>query len=179
MKELEIWKPVYGFEDVYEVSNTGRVRSLNRIKMNFGTTPLCIIGKILKQQHVTSGYLKVALCKDGKEKTQLVHILVAKHFIPNLLNKKEVNHIDFDKENNRASNLEWATSKENKEHSVRHGVNARGIRHSQAKLTEEQVLEIRRKKEPWVYTIGMICKDYGISKDTVKRIMNRKLWKHI
>ena len=102
---MEIWKDIEGFEGLYQVSNLGKVKSLN-----FNHTKK---EKILKLQSGKYGYLLVSLCKEGKGKTYQVHRLVAQAFIPNLENKPQVNHKDEDKTNNKVENLEWVTSKEN------------------------------------------------------------------
>ena len=112
----EIWKDVKGYEGLYQVSNLGNVRSLNHHVMNNGIMQLRK-GKILKPNINSWGYLGILLYKDGKSKRFQVHRLVAIAFIKNHLNKKEVNHIDGNKLNNNASNLEWCTRSENMKHS--------------------------------------------------------------
>ncbi len=79
-------------------------------------------GKLLKPSIDKYGYKKVVLTKNGKRKTYTVHRLVAMAFIPNPYSKKTVNHIDGNKLNNCVDNLEWATSKEQKEHAIKHGL---------------------------------------------------------
>ena len=98
----EIWKPVKGYEGIYEVSNYGRVKSAR--------------GKILKQYLNHQGYYKLGLTKGGKQKDLFVHRLVASAFIPNTRNVECVNHIDECKTNNNADNLEWVTHHENNCH---------------------------------------------------------------
>ena len=102
---MEIWKDIVGYENLYQVSNLGRVKSLNYLQK----------GKeqILKGFKVTSGYLAVNLSKDGKSKTHTIHRLVAKTFIENPDNLPQVNHKDECKTNNRLDNLEWCSSKYN------------------------------------------------------------------
>lgn len=100
-EEKEIFREIDGFPD-YEVSNLGRVCSFK------GKYP-----KILKPKKNRYGYLYVILYTDGNKVTKKVHRLVAEAFIPNPENKPEVNHIDEDKENNVADNLEWVTNREN------------------------------------------------------------------
>ena len=97
----ELWRPVVGFEGLYDVSNLGRVRSLN-----YNKTGRC---KLLKLTKNGSGYLNVHLSKDGKAKIFLVHRLVAKTFIPNPNNLPFVNHKDENPLNNCVENLEWCT----------------------------------------------------------------------
>lgn len=106
-EEKEIFREIDGFPD-YEVSNIGRVCSFK------GEYP-----KILKPRKNHKGYLIVGIYSGGKKVTKKVHRLVAKAFVPNPENKPEVNHIDEDKENNVAENLEWVTCKENNNHGTR------------------------------------------------------------
>ena len=112
--KYEKWIPVKGYEDSYAVSNYGHVRSLDRFIRG-----KLFEGKILKVRVQKDGYLRVALCENSNKKLVGVHRLVAMHFINNRYNKPEVNHIDENKLNNRADNLEWVTPKENTAHSQR------------------------------------------------------------
>ena len=112
---MEIWKSIKNFEGYYEVSNFGRVRSVDRkvnadIKHN---DKVIKHGKILKPNLKKDGYLTVDLCKDSIKKTQRVHRLVAEAFIPKVDGKEIVNHINCNTSDNRVSNLEWCTNKEN------------------------------------------------------------------
>ncbi len=110
---MEIWKAIDGFESYYEISNTGKVRSIDRIITNSLNVKSHIKGKEIKPFIVNGGYLQVRLNKENKASRFYVHVLVAKAFIPNPFNLKEVNHKDYDKSNNNASNLEWITHKNN------------------------------------------------------------------
>ena len=114
----EVWKDVKGYEGYYQVSNLGRVKSLERVipHSRFGTQKLK--EKILTEQ-INKGYAQVTLSKDGEQKKPLVSRMVAIAFIPNPDNKPEVNHIDEDKLNNHVHNLEWVTPKENSNHGTR------------------------------------------------------------
>lgn len=101
----QCWKEILGYEGLYQVSNTGRVRSLNYRRT--GKT------KVIKQSTNKGGYKSVCLYKDGKLKGYSVHRLVALAFIPNPLNLPQVNHIDENPSNNAVWNLEWCTPKYN------------------------------------------------------------------
>ena len=116
--EQVIWLPVVGFEDRYQVSNDGRVRSLDiYVNAGRGNTRLSK-GRIKPLRKNNRGYVTVALCRDNRTTHELVHRLVAKAFINNPFDKPQVNHIDGDNTNNRADNLEWVTDNENKAHSA-------------------------------------------------------------
>ena len=97
----EIWKDKEGYEGKYQISNRGNVKSLNYLRTGKE--------RILKPQKTGKGYLFVYLYKDGKAKKYLVHQLVATVFCDNPHGFKEVNHIDEDKTNNCANNLEWCS----------------------------------------------------------------------
>lgn len=113
----EIWKPVVGFEGYYEVSNMGRVRSLDRSVIFKDGRKRLINGRVLRVENNNNGYQTVSLYKNGKEKRNLIHRLVAQAFIPNPYNLPEVNHINEAKTDNRSENLEWCTRKYNNEYS--------------------------------------------------------------
>ena len=107
---METWRAIAGYEGLYQVSNLGRVKSLNY--NHTGTD------KILKPGKNQGGYLRVGLSKDGHTKHLLVHRLVAEAFIQNQNNLETVNHKDEVKTNNVASNLEWMSRGDNKRYSA-------------------------------------------------------------
>jgi hypothetical protein len=111
---METWKSIKGYEDIYKVSNLGRVKRLK----GYGSKN----DKILKQRSGKRGYYYINLCKNGKPKSQKIHRLVADAFIPNPNNKPQVNHKDGNKLNNNGKNLEWVTNKEN----ILHGKQYKG-----------------------------------------------------
>lgn len=111
----EEWKDIEGYEGLYQVSNFGRVRSLGNRSNHKDIKYLTPSGQ---------RYKKVKLYKNSKCKTFVIHRLVAKAFIPNEFNKKEVNHIDGNKDNNNVSNLEWTTREENHFHKCVNGLNS-------------------------------------------------------
>lgn len=106
---MEIWKDVIGFEGYFQVSNFGRVRSVDRVIPHSHTGAATIKGRIKKQRVDKYGYPIVRLNKDGERWIPTVHRLVAEAFIPNPENKEQVNHIDEVKTNNCVKNLEWCT----------------------------------------------------------------------
>lgn len=111
--ENEIWKPIQNYESIYEVSNLGNVKSLDRIvKYKDGRQCFCK-GKILKPSVDINGYLYAVLSKNGISTNVKIHRLVAQAFIPNSESYPFINHKDEDKTNNCADNLEWCTTKYN------------------------------------------------------------------
>ena len=114
---VEVWRSVMGYMDLYEVSNLGRVRSLDRdcvqVFHNGRVQSRRIKGCILRFETNNTGYLAVQLLNSGKRKRFLVHRLVAEAFVPNPNNLPEVNHKDECKTNNCADNLEWCNGKYN------------------------------------------------------------------
>ena len=114
----EIWKDISNFEGLYQVSNLGNVK---RILFKNGKYEIKK-DKIKTKRIDKYGYDTVALCKNGKQKNYLVHRLVALAFIPNLLNKPQVNHIDGNKQNNNVNNLEWCSNSENQLHAYQNNL---------------------------------------------------------
>lgn len=112
MNQKEIWKPVVGYEGLYEVSNFGRIKAPLKI-VRSGKMMRKYQERIITPQHNKQGYLSVSLYKNGKSKRHLVHRLVMLAFVPNAENKPHIDHINTIKDDNRLENLRWATPKEN------------------------------------------------------------------
>lgn len=111
---MEIWKDINGYEGLYQVSSLGRVRSLDRLDR----AGVFRKGKIIKSFTIPSGYNYVSLHKDGKKKNKSIHRLVALAFLERTSDNLDVNHKNGDKDDNRASNLEWCTHSDNMKHAV-------------------------------------------------------------
>lgn len=117
-----MWLPIKDYEHLYEVSDQGEIRSLSHMASN-GVKDILYKGRTLKPWlDGRKNYLMVMLSNSNSHKKRfLIHRLVAQAFIPNPDNKPEVNHINGVKTDNRVENLEWVTSKENKEHAIKNG----------------------------------------------------------
>lgn len=120
----EVWKEINEYENLYEVSNLGRVRSLDRIIIQSNNRGQCkhlYKGKILALHKRNNGYLCTHLSKNGIAKWLSVHRLVAETFIPHIEENNIVNHLDNNRQNNRADNLEWTTFKGNMQWASKQG----------------------------------------------------------
>ena len=115
----EIWKDIEGYEGLYQVSNTGVVRSLDRYVPHKKFGQKYCEGHIMATHIINSGYVRVNLCKGNRYKSFSVHRLVALAFIENPKGLPEVNHIDENKENNNVNNLEWVTKEQNEKHGTK------------------------------------------------------------
>lgn len=113
----EVWKDIAGYEGYYQVSNLGKVRSLDR-EVEYPTYTRYFYGKVLKPHKKRNGYLELTLRQQKKHTQALVHRLVAIAFIPNPNNLPCVNHKDENKENNCVENLEWCTEAYNNHYGI-------------------------------------------------------------
>lgn len=162
------WKPLKGYEDRYLVSNFGDVYSLKT-------------KTYMKGYFNENGYRSVSISKDGKHKNRVVHRMVAQLFIENHENKPCVNHIDGNKANNKASNLEWVTYSENNVHAYEKGLRVppSGNKHwakrkrIYRKLSDEKVLEIKEKLDRGQTQMSLAA-EYKVSQRTIWNISKRR-----
>lgn len=140
---------VKNFEGYYEVNENGVVRSVDRLIWN-GKGYLLKKGQIIKQQENKKGYKVCYLSKNSKQKTCLVHRLVANAFIPNPNNYEQINHIDCNKSNNNVNNLEWCSNLQNQRHAIANGLMHRSDNCGRKKIKVEKI-DIKTKKVLEVY----------------------------
>lgn len=154
--------------DFLQVSETGQVFSH---------------GKFIRGEVTRNGYVRVHVQHCGIRQHFLVHRLVAEAFIPNPLNLPQVNHKDGNKLNNSVENLEWCSASENQKHAYRTGLkSADGEKNGQSKLSEKDVIEIRRtyvKGKHSEFNSYGLAKKYGVNPKTIQDIVNGKLWKDV
>ena len=168
------WKPVKDYEGLYEVSSDGQVKSLERrihytLPSGKESSRLCR-ERVLKQ-YKGDHYPRVALYDEEGGVTTLVHRLVAEAFCDNPDSKPEVNHINGDKMDNRAENLEWVTPQENYEHAMLNGLVGR------LKLTEHDVRNIRREGKRGNQKV--LAALYGVTLHQINGIVNGRFWKAV
>lgn len=175
----EVWKDIKGFEGMYQVSNTGKVRSLDReiTKPNrYGNIQnFKFKGRELQFNDNGNGYLSVQL---GRKNRRYVHRLVAEAFIDNPFELPSINHIDNDRKNNNATNIEWVTQQENIQHKVNQDRQLKGETSPVSKLTEVEVLKIRTLLSKGIpqWRIGKL---FGVKQSSISSIKTGKSWKHI
>ncbi len=167
---LEIWRDVIGYEGLYQVSNLGNVKSLGN---EFSRKE-----RLLKLSFQSKGYLTVVLQKDAKRKMVLVHRLVAEHFILNIYNKPQVNHINGIKTNNRVENLEWVSHRENLDHAINNDLTLKGEKNKKSKLKDVDVIEIHSLLQKGT-TTKELSETYNVSYSTIDGIRTNKYWKHL
>jgi hypothetical protein len=180
----EEWRPVVGYEGLYEVSSTGDVRSLDKyIPCGYESRGKRLQrGKILKPYLNAHGYYTVALCNGGPKKeqrTRSVHQIVTEAFVgPRPSESHGVNHKDGNKANNDARNLEWVTAAENTKHAQASGLILQGEKISTSKLTESDVRKIRHLRNQGAPLLE-IAQRFGVAESTACQIALHRTWKHV
>lgn len=142
----EIWKDIKGYENYYQISNLGRVKSLDRYVTDVKKTQF-IKGKILKQFNNGNGYMVVSLLKGGTRKNCYTHRLVAEHFLDNFSFGKVVNHKNFNRQQCDVGNLEMMTQKENVEFSINHKRYEKSYIENGIKHRKNALLKIRKNQK--------------------------------
>ncbi|MBC1286901.1 HNH endonuclease [Listeria booriae] len=167
--------PLKGFETKYCINRFGEVVKPSYVDKNGFLRKSKVLGQSLRGK----GYPCVGLLVNGKQTRYSVHRLVAQTFIPNPDDKREVNHIDGNKMNNHASNLEWVTPQENVQHSFAIGLNKSpnraGERNGQARLSDEEVLEIRESQK----SAKQLSKEYSVSESCIFKVRQGVRWAHV
>lgn len=160
---MEIWKDIRGYENKYQVSNLGRIRNLKK-------------GKILIPHIEEVGYTRICLCIDGQKNWYRVHRIVAMTFIPNTELKREVNHKNGIKNDNRVENLEWCSRLENMQHAVKvlnrnlgNFLGAMGRNHPRSKAVNQFTRDGILVK---TYECGMEARRAGFSTTCISRCCN-------
>lgn len=162
----EQWKPVVGFEGLYEVSDHGRVRSFRRCGSSGGAVAV-------RETH--RGHLRVDLCKNGKKSVKRVHRLVLEAFSGPCPNKMECRHLNGVPDDNRPENLKWGTHAENRQDMIDHGTSTRGEKNPNAKLTIMDVKLIRI----WLalgYKLKEIAGAFGVTGGNIQAIDRGVSW---
>ena len=159
----ERWAPFFGGK--YEVSDAGRVRNV-------------ATGRFLKPTTMTIGYTKVSPVMDGKNVHRYVHHLVAEAFIGRRPPGSEVNHIDGDKANASASNLEYVSHEANMRHARASGLSPAGSRCNRGHLVESDIVAMREARKSGE-TVTSIAQRFGVSVPCASENINGRKWRHV
>jgi len=175
----EIWKDIKGYEGIYQVSNLGRIKSLEReIPWNRWPGFRVILNEKILKPGLCRGYSRVTLSKNKQKNEFQVHRLVLEAFVEPCQDGLEANHKNFDRSDNRVENLEWVTRSENIKHSFRYGRNnQKGSKNGYAKLEEKDVLKIREFGKGVKQRI--LAEMFSVTQCHISDIINRKIWTHI
>lgn len=170
--DQEVWLPIPGYDDWYEVSNLGRVRSYH--KFGWGRR---IYPEIIKLYTTKRGYVQVSLTKDKVSRQKDVHRLVAYAFLGNPGAGMQIDHKNGDKTDNRAINLEWVTPQENTRRSLELGLKPTGERHGMSKLTQQEVDAIRLLYATGKYSHRKLGEFFGITHSSAGKIIRNEAWR--
>ena len=171
MAENEVWRPVVGYEGLYDVSSLGNIRRLRDIRH--------CVNKVLDvprqlNKHKTAGYLRAVLSRNGKKTMRLIHQLVLEAFVGPRPAGYESGHLNNISTDNRLTNLLWVTHSENELHKRANGTRLSGERHPHATLTAECVRSIRKLRA--TTTTKTLAEMYGVSRTTIQRIVSGERW---
>ena len=164
----EQWRPVSGFEGLYEVSDLGRIRSLTARRQ-------WAAGRILSPAATSKGYRFLNLCGRGRKVRAYVSVLVLTAFVGPRPAGHEAAHEDGDRENNTLRNLAWKTPAANAADKFRTGTQPLGTQHHNAKLSEAAVLSIRQDTR----TQRVIAADHGVTQSLISQLKLGKGWAHV
>ncbi len=171
-RNKEQWKDIDGWKGFYQISNLGRLKSLKR--------PFVVKDRILKPCVNTNGYLFAGLFKKNKRLAcPAIHRLVLETFVGLRPSGMEGRHKDGDKTNNRLDNIEWATHEVNEFDKYEHGTIMRGSKNGYAKLTEDDVVEIRRLWKTGEFTQWGLAHRFGVHQFCIWSVIHKKSWKHV
>jgi hypothetical protein len=181
---VEQWKPVVGYEGLYEVSNLGRVKSLDRLCKSSKRSPQWMKGQILKTKINThrQNRCTVALCKNGEASYPYIARLVLTSFVGPAPKGQDAAHWDGNPVNNCLENLRWATVSENALDKKRHGTDSSGIKNAMSKLTEDQVLYIKNNYRRNSYHDSNaleLASKFNVARETILSIAGNKTWSHV
>ena len=176
----EIWKDIKEYKGRYQISTLGKVKSVTRNISDSIDRNYLLTGRILKTSNDGHNYRCICLDNKKNRKTYKIHRLVAQAFIDNPEKKKEVNHKNGIKNDNRVINLEWCSRSENIQHAMQIGLkNDKGENNSKAKLTEREAVMIKLIYKTNLYSTRKLGKIFNISSSIIWGIINSKRWKHI
>jgi hypothetical protein len=176
----EIWKDIPKFNNEYQISNFGKIRSKHAVIIRSNGTTHTRVSKILKPAKSKDGYYKGAVCVDKKMRTYCIHRLVAEAFCFKSYETQEVNHINGVKTDNRAENLEWCNRSENILHALRLGllIPRKGSQKTESKMDEATAKKLKEMIANGIKR-SLVCEQLGITVHMYKDVQRGKTWMHV
>lgn len=166
---IEFFKDIGNYEGLYQISSSGRVRSLSRVDIK---------GRRVSDKFLSyssrNGYYRVNLSKNGISKKYSVHRLVAEAFLVKFNDELEVNHKDGIKINNEVDNLEWVTRSDNCIHKIKILKKGIGENNGSSKLRDKDIIDIKRMLRESLMNQGKIGSLFNVSRETINRISNNR-----
>ena len=157
----EMWKPVKNFENHYEVSSFGKIRSLDREVVSSSNKKIKLKGRLIHGTLLKNGYFCVAL---NSKTRKYIHQIVAEAFLPNEQYKKTVNHKDGNKTNNCLDNLEWNTFKQNNDHARETGLNNQhGEKCNLSKYSDQFIEAVRNVHQKYSPNYEELGRMFGLT----------------
>lgn len=175
--QQEYWKPVPGYEGFYEVSDQGRVRSLDRVDCGGRFRPSIELKP--SRRNKKRPYLSVVLNRSSRKKTVNVHTLVAEAFLGDRPALLEVLHGDRGPQCNEISNLRYGTRTENQADRLRDGTDCRGEKSPNAKLSRELISQMQQCREREGLSYMQLGKRFDVDQGTAHRALTGRSWKHL
>lgn len=170
----EGWRPVVGYENLYDISDVGRIRVALNARGQCRKP-----GRILTVQYGSKGYPQYSLCKNGRSVTRPIHSLIAQAFIGERPSGFEVAHLDGDKRNSVLLNLIYTNPKDNASHKKAHGTNLDGEKGPANKLSTKDAILIRAFLPVRNCSYAAIARLYRVDRSTIRSIGSRRNWKHL
>lgn len=177
--ESEIWKPIIGYEGLYEVSNTGIIRSLDRVISTHKGHLIFKKGQQLSYDTTNAGYYRVCLSKNCQTQRFSVHRIVAAHFVGTLCGSLVINHLDGNKTNNHYTNLEICTAQQNAIHACDINLIKCGEQSYKAKLKASDIEYIRFLRNVSGFPLTLLGNYFGVSAGTISAVARYKSWKRV
>jgi len=176
----EIWKDIYGYEGLYQVSDFGKVKSLDRIRCSGKSYKEKILKPWKSKYNDIDKYrLGISLFKNGIRENFYIHQLVLNSFIGPCPKGMEICHNDGDGENNNLNNLRYDTRKNNHKDKIGHGTHLYGSKVPTSKLNELQVRIIKHLLKEGKLTHKEIGEIFGVTRECISRISRNETWKHV
>jgi hypothetical protein len=176
---LEVWRPISGYSGLYSVSSFGRVRSEAKNVIRRNGVVCHMPQKIMRPASGATKYLSLGLVNaSGERRTHYVHTLVLEHFDAPRPNGMEACHCDGDRQHNAIANLRWDTRSGNHADKKQHGTATIGESHPMRKLTDEKVMDMRKKRAAGA-SVTQLANEFNVSRMTAHRAATGRSWSHI